>query len=139
MVRLGSPIDSSSAICSAASRDASCVRPDTRNSIAGPVMLTASDALSPDSAGDNSRSSAKVPERRWARTLRGADAQHGAGRDAHRGTVWVVVGQRVGDPAGPLPTHPRRGDVTVDRPCAGAHVPGVRGMQVAGGVGDVRR
>lgn len=71
----------------------------------------------------------------------GGDAQHGAGRNAHGGTVRVVVGQRVGDVAGPLPTDPRRDDVTVGRPRASAHVPGVCGMVVACGLqmfGDKR-
>ena len=53
----------------------------------------------------------------------------GAIRSAARS---VVGGQRVGDPAGPLPTDPRCGDVAVGRPCAGAHVPAVRAMLVTG-------
>ena len=40
-------------------------------------------------------------------------AEHGAGGDAQPVQGWVVVGQCVGDPAGTLPTEPRRSDVTV--------------------------
>ena len=68
-------------------------------------------------------------------------AQHGAGRDSHRGAVSVVVGQRVGDLARSLPTEVRRADVAVGGPCAGAHVPAVRGSVVASGLqvlGDQR-
>ena len=57
-------------------------------------------------------------------------------------SAGVVGGQRVGDMAGPLPTDPRRGDVAVGRPRAGAHVPAVRGLQFACGLqmfGDQRR
>ena len=104
-----------------------------------PAMPMASDALSPATA-HNSRSSSK-----WLATVRidspdGA-AQHGAGGDAHRGAVRVIGGQRVGDLAGPLPTDPRRSDVTVGRPRTGAHVPAVCGMAVTGGLqmfGDQR-
>ena len=110
-------------------------------SLTSPVMPMASEALSPARA-------AQLPQlleaarRRAASDTRAGAAQHGAGRDAHRGAVGVVVGQRVGDLAGPLPTDPRRGDVAVGRPRAGAHVPAVGGVQVAGGLqmfGDQRR
>ena len=40
----------------------------------------------------------------------------------------------VGDLAGPLPTHPRRGDVAVGRPRAGAHMPAEGGVEIAGGL-----
>ena len=104
-----------------------------------PVMPMASDALSPATR-------AQLPQLlEVAGDVRidspAGAAQHGAGRDAHRGAVRVVVGQRVGDLAGPLPTDPRRGDVTVGRPGAGAHVPAVRGIAVACGLqmfGDQR-
>ena len=61
MVKAGSPIESSSAICSDASRDASRARPDMSSSITGPVMPTASEALSL-AALHNSRSSSKGTE-----------------------------------------------------------------------------
>ena len=61
IVRVGSPIDSSSDICSDASRDASCARPDHRSSVARPVMPIAREALSP-AAVHNSRSSSKRSE-----------------------------------------------------------------------------
>ncbi len=68
-------------------------------------------------------------------------AQQGARRDAHRGAVRVVGGQRIGDLARPLPTRYARSDVAGGRPRSGAHVPGVRGVQITGGLqmfGDQR-
>jgi hypothetical protein len=61
-------------------------------------------------------------------------AQQGARRDAHRGPVGVVVGQRVGDLPGPPPARLRRGDVAVGRPGAGAHMPAKSLAQLAGGL-----
>src|SRR6185295_19140968 len=101
-------------------------------------MPMASETLSPASA-HNSRSSSKWPAM-FTLTPAGA-AQHGAGRDSHRGAVSVVVGQRVGDLARSLPTEVRRADVAVGGPCAGAHVPAVRGSVLASGLqvlGDQR-
>ena len=65
-------------------------------------------------------------------------------RGAMRIDSWSgsSAGSRVGDPAGPLPTEPGSGDVAVGRPRAGAHVPAIRGVQLAGGLevfGDQRR
>ena len=61
-------------------------------------------------------------------------AQNGARRDAHRRAVRVVVRQCVGDLAGTIPADPRRRDIAVVRPCAGAHVPVERGVQIASGL-----
>ena len=55
-MRVGSPIDSSRAICSAKSRDPSRTRPYSMCSPASPNMAMAGDALSP-AAVHNSRSS----------------------------------------------------------------------------------
>ena len=64
MVKVGSPIDSSSAICSDASRDPSRERPAYTSSVASPLMPMASETLSP-AALHNSRSSAKRPRLSW--------------------------------------------------------------------------
>ena len=71
----------------------------------------------------------------------GVAAQPGARGDAHRGAVRIVGGQRVGDPARPLPTDSRGGDVAGGRPRPGAHVPAERCVEIACGLqvlGDQR-
>jgi len=71
-----------------------------------------------------------------------ARAQKGAGRDAHRWPIRVVVGEPVGDLSCPPPTGVRRGDVAVGRPGSGAHVPGEGRAQIPGRLqmlGDQRR
>ena len=134
----GSPIDSSSAICSDASRDASRARPVDPELDRRPGIPTANETLSPASA-------AQLPqlgERPSFTRLAGAATQHGAGGDAHRQVVGVIVRQRVGDPACPLPTDPGSSEIAVGRPRGGAHVPAVRGMQFTCGLqmfGDQRR
>ena len=68
--------------------------------------------------------------------------QLGAGGDAHRSAIGVVVGQRVGDLAGTLPARPRRGDIAPRRPASRAHVPRVCVAHLAGSLemfGDERR
>ena len=73
----------------------------------------------------------------------GVGTQQGAGGDAHRGAVRIVVGQGVGDLACPVPTDPRRYNVAVGRPPTGAHVPRVGrvevtcGLQVLGDQGGI--
>ena len=64
----------------------------------------------------------------------GVAAQPGARGDAHRGAARIVGGQRVGDLARPLPTGPRRHNVTGGRPRPCAHVPAEGGMQIACGL-----
>ena len=64
----------------------------------------------------------------------GVAAQPGARGDAHRGAMRIVGGQRVGDLACPLPTRPRRHNVTGGRPRPCAHVPAERGVEIACGL-----
>ena len=86
MVGVGSPIDSSSAICSDASRDASRARPAYMSSVASPVMPMASETLSP-AALHNSRSSAKRPRLSWtARACK--SVAHSMVRGAMRIDSW---------------------------------------------------
>ena len=59
-VKVGSPIDSTSAMCSEASRDASRTRPCMQVLTISPAMPMASDALSP-AAVHNSRNSSNSP------------------------------------------------------------------------------
>ena len=69
-------------------------------------------------------------------------AQHGAGGDAHRQSLGVIVRQSVGDEAGPLPADPGSVDIAVGGPRAGTHVPAIGGVQLAAGLqmfGDERR
>ena len=72
----------------------------------------------------------------------GIGTQQGASGDAHRQPVRVVGAQRIGDPARPLPTQIGTRDIAGGRPRCGAHVPGIRGVQITGGLqmfGDQRR
>ena len=132
-VKVGSPIDSTSAMCSEASRDASRTRPCIMCSSSQPAHADGQRRLVPGGR-------AQLPQllEEAAGDVRmdpeGVAAQPGARGDAHRGAVRVVGGQRVGDLARPLPTEPRRRDIAVGRPRPGAHVPAVRGVQITGGL-----
>jgi len=57
-------------------------------------------------------------------------AQHGSRRDTHRQLVQGVGRHGVGDPPRPLPAASRGDQVPIGGPGAGAHVPGIRRVQV---------
>ena len=69
----------------------------------------------------------------WNRSKRGCYTATSAGQCA----CAVAPGRRRAarrPPAAPVPSSLSRGDVTVDRPCAGPHVPLVGGTQIARGL-----
>ena len=114
-VRAGSPIDSSSASCSDASRDrlaqarhASCARHHAGHA-EGQRRLVAGGA----------RTTPAAP-RKWPPICASTrqPVPHNMVRGAMRIAMrpGVLIGQCVGDLAGPLPADPRRGDITVGRP-----------------------
>ena len=128
-VRAGSPIESSSAISSDASRCASRGSPRCACSASGPMIPNASEVLSPASA-HNSRSSSKrsLESSAWTRQ----SVAHSAVRGAMRIAVAVgeVVGQCIGNLAGTLPADPSRSRIAVVQPRACAHVPVECGAQI---------
>ena len=89
MVKVGSPIDSRSAICSDTSRDPLRERPANTSSVASPVMAMASETLSP-AALHNSRNSAKRPRLSWTAGPNPTVA-HGMVRGAMRIDSWSGV------------------------------------------------
>ena len=131
---VGSPIDSTSAMVSEASRDASRTRPCIMCSPQQPGHADGQRRLVP---GRRAQLSQLLEEAAGDVGMdpEGVAAQQGARRDAHRGAVRVVGGQRVGDPARPLPTQPT--PPTMSR--VAAHAPArmcqpIGGVQIAGGL-----
>ena len=104
-------------------------------------MPMASDALSPAAVHKSRNSSKRAPATFiWTRQAVPHSMVRGAMRIGY--PVGVLGGQCVGDLSGALPAQSRSCDITVGRPCCGAHVPAVRGVQIAGGLevfGDQRR
>ena len=113
MVRVGSPIDSSSAICSDASRDALARAPGVAELGCRPGHADGQRDLVPGRAAQLAQLREAALAVLECSVLVVGGTQHGAGGDAHRHLVGVVVGQRVGDLSGALPAEPGRVEIAV--------------------------
>ena len=137
----GSRIDSSSALCSVASRDPSRMCALMNFFITSPAMAMASDALSP-AAVHNSRNSSNRVADDFTMDSPVAAAQHGARGDAHRLRGWGHrrATRRRSVRARSQLIRAAAMSRLVDH-VAGAHVPAVGGVQITCGLevfGDQR-
>ena len=139
-IKVGSPIDSRSAVASEASCDASRIGPDTRDpSPARPWRWPATTCPQPPCT---TPVIPRIERRQRAMDSVAGRAQQRAGGNPHRHTVRFVVGHCIGDLGAHAPNS------SAPRRCHGwstsssAHVPAVGGVEIAPGLqmlGDQRR